>query len=149
MAPDSFFYAVLTGVILGVLYDVTRFFRIVLRKSFFPDFIFWVISAFICYIFFLAFENGNIRILLFLVIFIGFLIYIYSLGIITQRLEKWLCKLLLKMRITLKLKAKKIKKLLQSLYNILYNKANNSKRSLKRKHKGDKNEKQSKKEIFS
>lgn len=149
MELDKVFYAVLTGMLLGFLYDIMRFVRIVFKRRFFPDFLFWIISAFCVYTYILIFNNGNIRIAFFVIILVGFLLYIYTLGYITKRFEKYIFKLLQRLKIWTKNKTKKLKKLLHSLYNIYYNKKSKKKQFYKNKNKGDRNEENEEEKLFN
>ena len=80
----------LTGIIIGIIYDIFR----VLRKSFktsdiityFEDILFWIITGILILYNIWFFNNGEIRIFMFLGILIGILIYILILSNITRKI---------------------------------------------------------------
>lgn len=80
----------LTGIIIGIIYDIFR----VLRKSFktsdiityFEDILFWIITGILILYNIWFFNNGEIRIFMFLGILIGILIYILILSNITKKI---------------------------------------------------------------
>ncbi len=131
----------LFGVFLGALYDFSRFLRIDFRIRFFADFFFWIISAFCTYSFFLVFTNGNIRMLYFVIFFTGSMLYLYTLGYVTKRIETGIYRMIIKMRSKVKkyLKniTKKLKKLLHLPYNIYYNKKRTNKAFTLKRNKGE------------
>ena len=69
----------LTGIIIGIIYDIFR----VLRKSFktsdiityFEDILFWIISAIILLYTVIRYTTGELRIYMFVGLFLGILIY--------------------------------------------------------------------------
>ncbi len=75
-----FFIFIVNGVIIGILFD---FFRI-LRKSFktrdivtyFEDLLFWILTGFSILYFIFVFNNGEIRLFMFVGIAVGLTIYI-------------------------------------------------------------------------
>lgn len=74
-----FLIFIINGVIIGILFD---FFRI-LRKSFktsdiityFEDFLFWILTGFSILYFVFVFNNGEIRLFMFLGIVVGITLY--------------------------------------------------------------------------
>ncbi len=74
-----FLIFIINGVIIGILFD---FFRI-LRKSFktsdiityFEDFLFWILTGFSILYFVFVFNNGEIRLFMFLGIAVGITLY--------------------------------------------------------------------------
>ena len=74
-----FLIFIINGVIIGILFD---FFRI-LRKSFktsdiityFEDFLFWILTGFSILYFIFVFNNGEIRLFMFLGIAVGIALY--------------------------------------------------------------------------
>lgn len=118
---EAIFYAVFTGIALGVLYDFFRLMRFVFNSALFFDLLFWFISAFVCFSFLLVFNNGSVRGIYFVSMFAGYMIYILSAGKITLNIEKAIAK---KVKIWLK-KVKKslksFKKVLQLPYSLYYN----------------------------
>lgn len=137
---EALFYAVLVGGALGVFYDFLRLFRLALNDKFFLDFIFWLVSSIVVFCYFLIFNSGALRMINFLAIFIGFLLYIFTLGYATKQLETKLAK---KLRLSLrkvKKRLKSFKKVLQSKLVIYYNIIANIKVHFSRKNKGDSND---------
>ncbi len=69
-----------TGIIIGILFDIFR----VLRKTFktkdivtyIEDIVFWILTGFIVLYSIFTFNNGEIRLFMFLAILIGIIIYI-------------------------------------------------------------------------
>lgn len=143
---EDLFYAVLIGVSLGFLFDFFRLPRLVFNDKFFFDFLFWIISSIVVFCYFLVFNDGNIRMINFLLVFIGFLFYTFTLGYLTKYAEIKIAK---KIKIWLK-KVKKLMKsfkiVLQSLYNVYYNIVTRIKMSFRRKGKGDDYEKENEEE---
>lgn len=136
---ESLFYAVFVGAALGVLYDFLRLLRLVFNDKFFLDFLFWLVSSIIVFCYFLIFNSGALRMIYFVVILIGFLLYIFTLGYATKQLEAKLAK---KLRLCLKKVKKRLKsfkKVLQSKSIIYYNIIANMKRHLSKKNKDDSN----------
>ena len=76
-----FFIFILNGIIIGILFD---FFRI-LRKTFkttdfvtyIEDLLFWILTGFSIIYFIFTFNNGEIRLFMFLGIALGIFIYIF------------------------------------------------------------------------
>lgn len=118
---EAFFYAVLLGAALGFLYDFFRLPRLVFNDKFFFDFLFWIISAIAVYCYYLIFNSGAIRIIYFLLIFIGFLLYTFTLGYVTKSLEIKLSKKIKKQLRKMKNVSKSFKKVLQSKRKVYYN----------------------------
>lgn len=138
---EQLFYAVLTGGVLAVVYDVFRFFRMILNDKFVLDFIFWIIAAVSVYSFLLIFCEGKIRVIVFLFIFAGFILYMLTLGYVTKNIENKIGKRI-KIRLKkLKYKLKSFKKVLHYPRNIYYNITKHRKGVLKKKSKGEDDEK--------
>lgn len=110
----AYIYAVALGALLGLLYDFFRLVRLCINFSFFIDFLFWLISAFAVFSYLLIFNNGSIRLLYFMLIFAGAVLYLTTLGRVTVRAEYAISK-------KVKMRLKKFKKVLQFIYNIYYN----------------------------
>lgn len=78
---QAFLFLVFTinGIIIGILFDIFR----ILRKSFktsdimtyFQDILFWIITGFILLYSIFTFSKGEIRLYMFLAIFLGCLLY--------------------------------------------------------------------------
>lgn len=118
---EALFYAVLLGAALGFLYDFFRLPRLVFNDKFFFDFLFWIISAIAVYCYYLIFNSGAIRMIYFLLIFIGFLLYTFTLGYVTKSLEIKLSKKIKKQLRNMKNVSKSFKKVLQSGRKVYYN----------------------------
>ena len=76
-----------------------------------------------------------------LFIFIGFLLYIFTLGYVTKPLEMKLSKWIKKQLNKTKKAVKSFKKVLHSIYNIYYNTVVRIKKAFGKKSKGDDNDK--------
>lgn len=139
---EACFYAVLVGVSLGFVYDVFRLFRLALNDKFFFDLIFWLLTSIVVFCYLLVFNNGNIRALYVLMLFIGFLLYIMTLGYVTKPVEIKIAKKIKTAVKKIKQSSKNFKKVLQSLYNIYYNIGVSLRGLFKVKSKGDKNERE-------
>lgn len=74
-----FCYAIFMGVVLGFIYDVFKFDRILFKRSmifiFISDVLFWIISAFVIFSFCIVFSNGQVRGYIIFGSLIGFLIF--------------------------------------------------------------------------
>ena len=141
---EDLFYAVLVGVSLGFIFDLLRLPRIIFNDRFFLDFFFWIISSIFVFCYFLIFNDGTIRMINFIFIFIGFIFYTFTLGYLTKNVEIRVAK---KIKIWLK-KVKNVlktfKKVLQSLYNLYYNITTQVKSLFRKKSKGDGYDKENK-----
>lgn len=111
---EQLFYAVLLGLMLGVLFDFFRFFRLLFNDKFFFDFLFWMISAIAAFCYLLIFNSGDVRSIYFLFMLIGFLLVTFTLGYVTKPIQTRLAK-------KIKNRLKSFKKVLQKIYNIYYN----------------------------
>lgn len=115
---EQYLYAVVLGLMLGVLLDFFRFFRLLFNDRFFFDFFYWIISAFCVFCYLIIFNNGEIRILYILVIFSSAAFYVMTVAKVTENVQKLITG---KIRKWTKNCLKKIKKVLKSVYNIYYN----------------------------
>lgn len=143
---EAFFYAVLVGVILGLLFDVFRVPRIIFSDKFFFDFLFWLISTFVVFCYFLIFNSGALRMINFLLIFIGFLFYTFTIGYVTKQIEIRVAK---KIKIYLKkvkIRLKSFKKVLHSMTDVYYNIIALVKKLFCKKSKGDDYDRESEQE---
>lgn len=129
---EPLFYAVLLGVLIGVLFDILRLPRLVFRDKFFFDFLFWIISAIAVFCYLLIFNNGDIRAIFLLFIAMGFLLVTFTLGYVSMPVQKRLAD---KIRKSLK----SLKKVLQKLHNMYYNIKAKKRLTEKKKLKGVKN----------
>lgn len=134
---EDLFYAVLVGATLGFIFDFFRLPRLVFNDKFFFDFLFWIISSIVVFCYYLIFNFGSIRILNFLLIFIGFLLYTFTLGYVTKGIEIKLAKKIKFWLKKVKIRIKSFKKVLQSLYSIYYNITARIRGSFHKKSKDD------------
>ncbi len=131
---EALFYAVLLGAVLGFVYDLFRLPRFVLNDRFFFDFLFWIVSSISVFCYYMIFNAGEIRLFNLIMIFVGFMLYIFTLGYATKQLEIRLSK---KIKKQLKNVVKSFKKVLQSMSDVYYNIAVRIKRLFHKKSKGD------------
>lgn len=88
LAPSTllFFYSILTGAVLGVVYDIFRILRIACPPKKIAIIVQDVIFALICIIttlmFFQFFTNGALRFFVLIGEFLGFLLYYLTIGVI-------------------------------------------------------------------
>jgi len=111
---EGFVYALVTGVVLGVLYDFLRLIRLAFNSRFFIDFLFWILSAFAVFSYLILFNSGAVRAQPLILILLGFIAYIFTLGKITVKFEKAAAK-------KIKNRLKSFKKVLQLLHRVYYN----------------------------
>lgn len=92
---ELFGYSLVFGVLLGVLYDVFRIFRLIFLKNkvavIFQDILFWVIAGFGTFLFFLATNFGHIRFYMLLGMLIGALAYYLTIGRLVFLFVKSIC----------------------------------------------------------
>ena len=119
-----FLVFIINGIIIGIFFDLFR----ILRKSFktsnfityIEDFLFWILTGFSILFTLFKFNNGEIRLYMFLAIVIGILIYmiIFSSYIIKVNvsiiivIKKIIKKILLYTYIPLKIVFKSVKKII-------------------------------------
>lgn len=115
---EQYLYAVVLGLLLGVLLDFFRFFRLLFNDRFFFDFFYWIISAVCVFCYLIIFNNGEIRILIILEIFSSVAFYALTFAKLTENIQKLITG---KIRKWSKNCFKKVKKVLKSMYNIYYN----------------------------
>lgn len=98
-----FFQSVGFGFLLGVLYDVFRFVRIIVsdKKAFiiFIDTAYFVLCGFLIFCFSLVLDNGEIRAYLLAGNLFGWLIYYFSMGFASAKIRAFIRRLKKKMRI--------------------------------------------------
>lgn len=137
---EGLFYALLTGVLLGAVYDVFRFFRLIFNANFILDFLFWILTAFAVFSFLLIFNNGEIRGIYLLLFFAGFVFYILTLGYVTKSIEVKFAKIV-KIRLKkVKNKLKSFKKVLHFVNDVYYNIKVKVLKPFRKKTVGDKDE---------
>lgn len=97
---NVFFMSVLCGAIIGVINEPFRFLRHIGFESkvgvFIQDVLFMSIIAFVSFFFSLCYNKGEIRLFILLGEFCGFLIFRYTLGLLTGRLFSIIRLLLMK-----------------------------------------------------
>ena len=109
---EALFYAFFVGTGLGFLYDLMRFFRLSFGGSLFFDLLFWLITSFVSFSYLLIFNDGAIKGIFLAFIFVGFTVYIISMGKISLPLEKRIAK-------KVKIRLKKVKKSLENFKKVL------------------------------
>ena len=96
----AFAIFILNGFLIGLLFDVFR----ILRKSFktadlityIEDIVFWILSGFILLYSIFKFNNGELRLYIFIGIFIGSIIYLITFSKIVINTCVYLIKILKK-----------------------------------------------------
>ncbi len=87
-----FWYSFTLGLILGVIYDIFRIFRLVFNSKkwgiFFQDMLYFIIISLITFFFIIIFNKGKIRYYILIGQFIGWGIYYISLGRIVYKYSK-------------------------------------------------------------
>ncbi len=109
---EALFYAFFVGTGLGFLYDLMRLFRLSFGGSLFFDLLFWLITSFVSFSYLLIFNDGAIKGVFLAFIFVGFTVYIISMGKISLPLEKRIAK-------KVKIRLKKVKKSLENFKKVL------------------------------
>lgn len=139
---EKLFYALLTGIMLGVFYDILRFFRLVFKRHLLLDLFFWCVSAFVVFCYLLIFNGGAVRSVYFIAVFTGFCFYIFTLGYATKGIEEKTAKKVNFQLKKMKNRLKCFKKVLQNIRVLYYNvKAKFCKRNRKDAETvGDRNE---------
>ena len=127
---EALFYAFFVGTGLGFLYDLMRLFRLSFGGSLFFDLLFWLITSFVSFSYLLIFNDGAIKGIFLAFIFVGFTVYIISMGKISLPLEK--------------IRLKKVKKSLENFKKVLqlprmlyYNIKEIIKKPNRKKYEGD------------
>jgi spore cortex biosynthesis protein YabQ len=91
----------LTGVIIGILFDFFRILRRTIKTSNFityvEDILFWILTGFLILYSIWYFNNGEIRIYMFLGIILGVLIYMLTLSSILIKIFSKLFRILINM----------------------------------------------------
>lgn len=93
---NVFFMSIICGLLLGVLNEPFRFLRYTTFKGkidvIIMDIIFMIISAFITFLYSLCFNKGYVRWFVIFGELCGFLMFRYSIGLLTQRIYNILLK---------------------------------------------------------
>lgn len=147
---DSAFQFLLSGFLMGIIYDFFRFLRFLFPNKlavFIFDFSFFVVYALLFFILLLGYNNGSVRALYFTAYFAGLLAYVFTVFRLTRRFQSGTAAFL---RNIIKKFVKSAKKVLQFIKRVYYNifvlskKPLRKKRRQKRSRAGRKNEKASK-----
>lgn len=100
--PQIFLFAVLAGILTGILYDVFRLLRTAglnsLLHTVIQDIVFMCCFAVIAFLFAIAFNQGEVRFFTLLGHICGLLAYRYTIGILTGRLFESIACLLRKIK---------------------------------------------------
>lgn len=79
-----FLYSVFLGCGICLFYDVLRIDRAIFKRSsltvFFEDIFFWIIFAFCVYSFLIIFANGQIRLFILFGVFLGFILFRFTIS---------------------------------------------------------------------
>lgn len=122
----AFFYSLVIGVGLGVVYDIFRITRLLFPKSFFltffQDILFWIISLVVTFFFSLVYNNGELRLYIIIAEILGFLAYYFTFGRVVfwlfrstfKRVKNFLDNIYKKTRKIVKKTSKNVKKPLQN-----------------------------------
>lgn len=90
----------LTGVIIGVLFDFFRILRRAIKTSnlitYIEDILFWILTGILILYNIWYFNNGEIRVYMFLGIILGVLIYMSTLSSIVIKIFSKLLKIIIK-----------------------------------------------------
>lgn len=118
----SFVSSIILGAILGIVYELFRTVRSLFGGGtvtvFIQDVLFWIISAFITYTFFLIFTNGTVRIFVIIGMLIGFYIYLKTFGRIIAFLFRQIFR-------PVKFLCSHIFKLIKKLFTLIFSHKNN------------------------
>lgn len=100
--PQIFLFAVLAGILTGILYDVFRLLRTAglnsLLHTVIQDIVFMCCFAVVAFLFAIAFNQGEVRFFTLLGHICGLLAYRYTIGILTGRLFESIAFLLRKIK---------------------------------------------------
>ncbi|MCF6094690.1 spore cortex biosynthesis protein YabQ [Microaerobacter geothermalis] len=97
----TFLWTVVNGIALGLLFDIYRVFRIFLRLSkfflFLTDLLYWFFAIPLVFFTLLFVNDGEVRIYIFLGLFLGGILYFYFMSSLMMRfligLVRWLIQL--------------------------------------------------------
>ncbi len=94
----AFLVSFLFGIGYALFYTVFKALRRAFRHSnfsvFLEDIIYFEVIAFITFLLFLAFSNGEIRFFILLAIFLGFIAFYFTLSDVFSRAIAWILRLL-------------------------------------------------------
>ena len=100
----TFLYSIAYGVALGVFYDLFRVLRLIFIPSsvsaFIQDVLFWIISGIVTFMYMFSFNDGMIRFYMLCVVFLGWILYYFTLGgwiyaflkKVIGTLKRWICR---------------------------------------------------------
>ena len=116
----TFIIFILVGILIGIVFDI---FRIIRRSFKTPDFItyiedilFWIISGALLLFCIFTFNNGELRLYLFVSIILGNLLYLFTLSKYFIKISTYLINILKKI---LYYPYSIIKKIIKKIYNPL------------------------------
>ena len=93
-----FLMSIICGLILGVINELFRFLRYLAFRgkieNFVMDIIFMIISAFVTFFFALCYNRGYVRWFVLLGELCGFIVFRYSIGLLTRRIYSILAKVI-------------------------------------------------------
>lgn len=100
--PQIFLFAVLAGILAGILYDVFRLLRTAglnsLLHTVIQDIVFMCCFAVVAFLFAIAFNQGEVRFFTLLGHIVGLLAYRYTIGVVTGKLFESIALLLRKIK---------------------------------------------------
>lgn len=129
---ESIIVFLFVGILIGVIYDFLRFFRLVFKNKwavFLLDFLFFFISSPIIFIFLLSYNDGKVRVFYFTAILLGYLVYILTFYRLTGRIFRPVAGFF---RNLVKKIFKSLKKGLKCIAKVYYNMLRH--RALRKKH---------------
>ena len=100
----TFLYSIAYGVALGVFYDLFRVLRLIFIPSsvsvFIQDVLFWIISGIVTFMYMFSFNDGMIRFYMLCGVFLGWILYYFTLGgwiyaflkKVIGTLKRWICR---------------------------------------------------------
>ena len=139
--PQIFLFAVLAGILTGILYDVFRLLRTAglnsLLHTVIQDIVFMCCFAVIAFLFAIAFNQGEVRFFTLLGHICGLLAYRYTIGIVTGRLFESVAVLLRKIKSVTGRVIRKIYGLIQKINEKFTKKAVSFRQNNKKNRKND------------
>ncbi len=124
----AFGLSIILGLSLGVFYGIIKFLRVAFSFGkvgiFVADLVFMIISAFVIFLFSLAYIRGFVRVYVILGTTIGVVVQRLTIGRLCSKIYLPIIRVTKKIILTIFEKIKKIiKSLLKFAHNILYNKS--------------------------
>ncbi|MGL4738010.1 MAG: spore cortex biosynthesis protein YabQ [Cellulosilyticaceae bacterium] len=91
---ELFLYAIAMGILLGMIYDLTRIFRKAIRHPNFlvqiEDGLYWILCAFIAFGILYLHNYGQLRIFVFLGMILGAIFYFATFSIVFMKIAVWI-----------------------------------------------------------